>query len=199
MSTVGKGLGFIQDNATKSNQNLKIKNGESAVVRFLQKPEDIVGVWEYTEQINGKWQTITALPKEECPLFAAGKRAGFKTYLVVLDRSDDKVKIFKASKTVARQLIGLIEEYGDITARDFKIQRTGEKLDTTYQFFPRDPSPMDLAPYADQIPDVEEMVKPMTREAILALMNGMDTVTDAPPAGSTAGAGSFTKDESYPF
>jgi hypothetical protein len=190
--TIMKGYEAIKEAQNSSTPRLKLKDGESAVIRFLQKPEDIISVYEYTVQINGKWRTIIALPKEECPLYAAGHKPSFKSYLVVLDRSDDKVKIFKASKSVGRQLLGLIEEYGDITARDFKILRQGEKLKTTYQFFPKDMEEIDFEKYADQIPDLEEMLKPMSREQLVALMSGIDTVTDVDEKSSDS-------DDGFPF
>jgi hypothetical protein len=190
--TIMKGYEAIKEAQNSSTPQLKLKDGESAVIRFLQKPEDIISVYEYTVQINGKWRTITALPKEECPLYAAGHKPSFKSYLVVLDRSDDKVKIFKASKSVGRQLLGLIEEYGDITARDFKILRQGEKLNTTYQFFPKDKEEIDFEKYADQIPDLEEMLKPMSREQLVALMSGIDTVTNVDEKSSDS-------DDGFPF
>lgn len=190
--SIKKGLGAIQEAVKNSTHQLKLKDGESAVIRLIQPLDEIVSVWEYTEQFGGQWHTITALPKEEDPLRAAGKKASFRSYLVVLDKRDDKVKIFKASKTVGQQILGLVEEYGDLTKRDFKITRSGEKLNTTYQFFPRDPEEMDFSKY--DIPNTEEMVETMSREAILALMNSGGTVTDNP-----AGGTSTTENGGFPF
>lgn len=191
--SIQKGIGAIKEAQTTSTPQLKLKDGESGVIRFLQDPSEIISVYEYTLQINGKWRTLTALPKEECPLYAAGHKPSFKSYLVVLDKTDNKVKIFKASKTVGRQLLGLIEEYGDITARDFKVTRSGEKLATSYQFFPRDKEEMDFEEYAEQIPNIEEQVAPLSRDAILAMMNGVGAVTDAPPTTDAK------KDDGFPF
>lgn len=192
--SIQRGLGAIKDAQNSGANNLKIKDGESAVIRFLQDPSEIISVYEYTLQLgDNRWKTITAIDKNEDPLYAAGHKAAFKSYLVVLDRSDNKVKIFKASKTVGKQLIGLVEEYGDITARDFKISRSGEKLATTYQFFPRDKEEL-TEDYSEQIPDVAEMVRPLTRDAILAIMHGGDSVQDAPPAGNKD-----EKKEDFPF
>lgn len=170
MKVIVKGIAGIKEATKKSATQLKLKSGESAVIRILTPADEIISVYEHVEQINGNWQTITCLGRNECPLCQAGKRPQFKSYLVVAHRDDEnKVKIFKASKKVAVQLLGLVEEYGDITKRDFKIFRQGDKLDTTYQFFPRDPEKDDLSKY--ELPDVEALVQPLTREAILAIMN----------------------------
>lgn len=172
MAGAVKGLGAIKEVMNKSTQNLKIADGEHAVVRILTPADEIIGLYEHTEQFNGNWRTVTCLGKSDCPLCQAGKRGGFKAYLVVADRTDgDKVKIFKASKTVTKQLLGLVEEYGDLTKRDFKIARSGQKLETTYQFFPRDPQEYVL-PEGAELPNIEELVAPMAKDAILALMNG---------------------------
>lgn len=191
--SIKKGFAAIREANNSSTQQLKLKDGESTVIRFLQIPDEIISVWEYTIQANGQWHTVTALDKNEDPLYAAGHKASFKSYLVVLDKSDNRVKIFKASKTVGTQLMGLLEEYGSINDRDFKISRTGEKLKTTYQFFPRDREEMDLSQYESQIPDVEEMVRPQTRDSILSLMNGMDAITNTPAPVVEK------KDEDFPF
>ncbi|MDM5335705.1 hypothetical protein QUF84_00140 [Fictibacillus enclensis] len=90
--TIAKGLGAIADVNKGGANYLKLKDGESTVIRFIQNPEDIVSEWEYSIQVNGMWRNVTALPKDECLLFAAGKRAGFKSYLIVHDQADDKVK-----------------------------------------------------------------------------------------------------------
>lgn len=187
--TIQKGLGAIADANKGSANYLKLKDGESTVIRFIQDPSEIVSVWEYSIQVGGKWRNVTALPKGECPLFAAGKRAGFKSYLIVHDKTDDKVKIFKANKDVGQQILGLIEEYGDLNGRDFKILRQGEKINTKYQFFARDKSEFDFEAVAEQIPNIEEMVAPMTAEAMKAMMNGLDQVTDAPAGGEGAKTG----------
>lgn len=171
-----KGLGVIKEEMGKSAQTLKIEDGKNVVIRILTPADEVIGIYEHTEQINGSWKTVTCLGKDNCPMCQAGKRGSFKAYLLVADRTDgDKVKIFKASKTVVKQLLGLVDEYGDITARDFKVARTGKGLDTTYQFFARDPQEFTVE--LGELPDLEEVVAPMTREAMLEMMNGAGTVS----------------------
>lgn len=192
--SIMKGFTAIQEASKEGLQQLKLKDGESAVIRILSRPEEIISVYEYTIQVNGRWTTVTALDRDNDPLYAAGHRPSFKSYVVVLNKTEDKVQVFKASKTVGRQLIGLMEEYGNINNRDFKISRSGEKLSTTYQFFPRDKEEMDFSKYEDQIPNIEEMVAPKTREALLAMLNGMDGATENKQESKQE-----TKKDDFPF
>lgn len=186
MSQGLKGLGAIRDAANNSANMLKIESGASAVVRILVPAEELNSVYEYTLEINGQWNTITQLPKGEDPLSAAGYKASFKTYIPVWDYADKKVKIFKASKTVGIQLLGLVDEYGDLTKRDFKITRQGEKLKTAYQFFARDQAAFEPG-VEIVIPNIEDMIKPLTRDAVIALMNGINV--NANSGGDSGGSG----------
>jgi hypothetical protein len=191
---MGKGLGAIKEANEGSVHNLKIKNGESKVIRILTPPDEIISVWEHVEQLAGGWKTVTCLGKQDCPLCKAGKKASFKSYIAVLDRDDNKVKIFKASKKVGVQLLGLLDEYGDLRARDFKIFRQGDKLDTTYQFFPRDPSAVNFDDY--ELPDIEEMVALKSKDEILELMAGGSVDNND---SEETGEGEETGEDKYPF
>jgi len=186
-----KGFTAIKEEQKKGIPTLKLKDGEGAVIRFIQDPSEIISVYEYTEQIGGRWVTFTAPEYNEDPMRAMGKKPSFKTYFLVADRSDeDRVKIFKASKTVGGAITGLLEEYGDLRDRDFKIVRQGEKLKTTYQFFPKDKSKFELSEDVE-LPNLEEMLTPKTREEILAIMN-----SDYSEANE---GGSESKDSDFPF
>lgn len=165
-----KGLANMKQAMEKSAEFLKLKNNEAKVIRVLVPADEIIGTYEHTEQFGGFWKTVPCLGKNECPLCAAGKRASFRAYIPVLDTSDNKVKIFKANKDTVKFIIGLVEEYGDLTARDFKLVRSGDGLNTTYQLFAKDPAPRDLSDI--ELPDIESMVTPMSKEALLDLMNG---------------------------
>ena len=173
----GKGLGAIKEASKNSTSMLTLKAGESTEIRIIQPLEDLTSVYEHTEKINGRWNNIRCLGKDNCPLCKAGKYASFRTYIPVYDLKDERVKIFKASKTVGVTLVGLAEEYGDLTKRNFKILRQGEGLQTVYQFFPRDPSDFDTTEL--EIPDIEPLIEPMSPEEIEALIN--QKVSDVDP------------------
>jgi hypothetical protein len=183
MKTMVRGRDAFNEVLSKTNMELlKIEDGGSKLVRILVSFDDMVGAHEHFEKFGGKSKTVTCLDRDfnrkgECPLCEAGLFPSFKAYIPVVDRGDDnKVKILKASKTMLKMIAGLEDEYGDITARDFKISRSGNKLQTTYQFFPKDPKKEDLSVY--EIPDIESRIAPLTREAILRLMDGMATDED---------------------
>lgn len=59
---------------------------------------------------------------------------------------DKQVQLWERGLTDIKNLIGLAGEYGDLTKRDIKIKRSGAKgsLKTTYQYFPKDPSEMEI-------------------------------------------------------
>ena len=59
---------------------------------------------------------------------------------------DKQVQLWERGLTDIKNLIGLAGEYGDLTKRDLKIKRSGAKgsLKTTYQYFPKDPSEMEI-------------------------------------------------------
>jgi len=173
----GKGLEAIVEANKNSTSILKLKDGESTEIRIIVPLKDLVSVYEHTEKINGKWFNVRCLGKENCPLCKAGKYASFKTYIPVYDFKDEKVKIFKASKTVGTTIVGLAEEYGDLTKRNFKILRQGEGKQTIYQFFPRDPSEFDISKL--ELPDIELLIKPKTPEEINAIIN--QKVSDVEP------------------
>jgi len=190
-----KGLQAIKENFEKSIEYVKLKSGESIRIRIAVPADEIIGVYEHTEQIGGQWKTLTCLGKNICPLCQAGKRAAFKAYIPVIDIGTDKVKIFKASKETIRTILGLVEEYGDLTKHDFKVVRQGDGLDTTYQFFIQaKPADIDLSQY--EIPNIEEKVTPMTREEILALLEGGASAAESIAKGEKPVDDS---DDDYPF
>lgn len=197
MSGIVQGLGAIGENMGSDAINFKLEDGKSAVIRFVTKPENMVGVWEHVEQINGNWKTVTCLGKANCPLCKAGKKASFKTYAVIAERSDgDRLKIYKASKTVTKQLIGLVEEYADITARDFKLTRTGQKFDTTYQFFPRDPQPFNFN--VDDMPNLQELVAPLPASEIQAMLDGASMADNSNDGNQNYNSGNANGGNGFP-
>lgn len=184
-----RGLENVKSMLNTGFEQLKIKPNTAKQIRIITPADEIPSIYEHVEQFNGSWKTVVCIGKNECPLCQAGRRASFKSYILVIDREDDKVKLFKASRNVVKSLLGLVEEYGDITQMDFKIYRQGEKLDTVYQFFPKERTPVDFSRY--EIPDVESLIKVMDKDEILALMStgtgSSDAVTVKPPV------------EGYPF
>ena len=179
-----KGFNQIKETMSKTASLLRMKAGESKLIRIIIPTSEVSAAWEHVEQIGGSWKTIECLGKKDCPICKTGKSASFKTYLPVLDIAEDKVKIFKASRDVVKALIAFEEEYDDLTQIDLKIVRLGEGLKTTYQFFKKDGSNIDLSTYQDQIPDPESLIEQLTKEEIENLLDGVATNVKEPNYGN---------------
>ena len=138
-------------------------DGDTATVRLLHKGQ--VGVEEGTGEpkydfpiyevhkldVDGSGRDRTVLCKGEgCELCKSGNKPNLRMFLqmVNLDEKDkDKqLQLWERGLTDIKQMLGLTGEYGDLTARDIKIKRSGAKgsLKTTYQFFPKDKSEREL-------------------------------------------------------
>lgn len=145
-------------------------DGDSAVVRLLHKgetgtdaasgePEYDFPIFEVHKlDVDGSGRDRTVLCKGEgCELCKSGNKPSLRMFLqmVNLDEKDkDKqVQLWERGLTDIKQMIGLTSEYGDLTKRNIKIVRSGSKgsLKTTYQYFPKDPSPM-------EVPEAQKLV-----------------------------------------
>ncbi len=178
MSVVGKGLGAIAENVKSSFAYLKLKDGESAIIRIAVSADDIISVREHVLQIGGQWHTLTCLGKKDCPICATGDRPNFAAYLPIIHRNDeDKLKIFKAGKRAAGPLVEIAEEYGEFTKRDFKVTRQGTKGNTQYIYFPRDPSEFNFSEVT--MPDIEALVQPLSKEVLINLLNNVNNTQDS--------------------
>lgn len=179
-----KGFNQIKETMDKTASLLKMKAGESKLIRIIIPTSEVAAAWEHVEQIGGFWKTIECLGRRDCPICKMGKSASFKTYLPVLDIAEDKVKIFKASRDVVKALIAFEEEYDDLTKIDLKVVRLGEGLKTTYQFFKKDGSNIDISAYRDQIPDPESLIEQLTKEEIENLLDGLAVDVKEPNYGN---------------
>lgn len=138
-------------------------DGDTATVRLLHKGQ--VGVEAGTGEprydfpiyevhkvdIDASGRDRTVLCKGEgCELCKAGNKPQLRMFLQMVnldERDKDKqVQLWERGLTDIKQLLGLTGEYGDLTQRDIKIKRSGAKgsMKTTYQFFPKDKSLMDI-------------------------------------------------------
>ena len=137
-------------------------DGDTATVRLLHHGE--VGQEENGEpkfdfpiyevhklDVDGSGRDRTVLCKGEgCELCKSGNKPQLRMFLQMINKDEkDKekqVQLWERGITDIKNLIGLTGEYGDLTKRDFKIKRSGKKGDmkTTYQFFPKDPSDMEV-------------------------------------------------------
>lgn len=138
-------------------------DGDTATVRMLHRGE--VGVEEGTQEpkydfpiyevhkldVDGSGRDRTVLCKGEgCELCKAGNKPSLRMFLQMVNKDEKdpekKVQLWERGLNDIKNMIGLAGEYGDLTKRDIKIKRSGAKgsMKTTYQFFPKDPSDMDI-------------------------------------------------------
>lgn len=208
---MAKGLGALADSANKAGgtQFLKLKDGESIVMRILHPVEELITVNEHVLELTpGNWRTYTCLCEEglACPLCEMGDKAKPATYIPFYGVADGKIGIFKASPTVAATVLAIVEEYGDITARDFKLSRKGLKFDTKYIFLPKDKDQSIPFPTGIEIPNIEKMTACKSAEQIRAEVAGVtfeapsnessgDSAVGAKETGSESPAGGAP----YPF
>lgn len=137
-------------------------DGDSATVRMLDKgiigtepdgsPKYDLDTFEvHKMDVDGSGKDRTILCKgENCEICKSGSRPQLRLFLqmVNLDEKDkDKqLQLWERGITDIKQILGIIEEYGDLNARDIKIKRSGAKgsMKTTYQYFPKDKSEREL-------------------------------------------------------
>lgn len=133
-------------------------DGDTATVRLLHhgevgteedgSPKYDLDVFEvHKMDVDGSGRDHTILCKgEECELCKSGDKPKLRMFLQLLNLDEkDKEKqlqLWERGITDIKQILGLCEEYGDLSERDIKIKRSGAKgsMKTTYQFFPKDKS-----------------------------------------------------------
>ena len=163
---MGKSLGDLinkYDNQGAKAGWFSLKDdGDSATVRMLHKgqigtepdgaPKYDLEVFEVHKlDVDGSGKDRTVLCKgEDCEICKSGSKAQLRMFLQMLNLDEkDKEKqlqLWERGITDIKQILGIIEEYGDLNARDIKIKRCGAKnsLKTTYQYFPKDKSEREL-------------------------------------------------------
>lgn len=136
-----------------------LKPNESAIVRILcDKVDDfdihtvhnvITPQWQYGKRMNCIREASD--PIEACPLCAAGKPLMQKFFIKMIHYvTDPQTNQIVPTPVVwergvndrvfgARAIMNMIETYGALSPMICKITRTGEKLDTQYQFIPNLP------------------------------------------------------------
>lgn len=144
-------------------------DGDTATVRLLHHGE--VGTEENGEpkydfpiyevhklDVDGSGRDRTVLCKGEgCELCRSGNKPSLRMFLQMVNKDekdkDKQIQLWERGLVDIKNMLGLAGEYGDLTKRDIKIKRSGAKgsLKTTYQFFPKDPSDMELPEPQDLI------------------------------------------------
>lgn len=140
-----------------------LKNdGDTATVRMLHKgqigtepdgsPKYDLDVYEvHKMDVDGSGTDRTILCKgDECEICKSGHKAKLRMFLQMLNldekNPDKQLQLWERGMVDIKQILGIIEEYGDLDERDIKIKRSGAagSLKTSYQYFPKDKSEREL-------------------------------------------------------
>lgn len=176
---MAKGLTAIKEaiKESKSRQNsgggnftrkFRLDDGETAVIRFLEGGEDVVGYYAHYVDVGTKYKKYVPCRDqdmetgdtigEDCPGCEASEARKLRVPLNIIWRNgpifekgddgkidwdtpssfEDHVCIWEVGREVSDDLTTLEDDYKGITSRDFKVTRKGLKLDTKYKIRPAD-------------------------------------------------------------
>jgi hypothetical protein len=110
---------------------------------------------------------------EDCPSCALGNEAKVKSYLAIITK-EQEVKYFPIAVSIVQQLEKNEKAVGDLTGRVFRFEKTGTGLKTRYSTVSIGRK-LDVSKFI--IPDLEELLGPMTVDEQVARLNeaGVDT------------------------
>lgn len=137
-----------------------LKPNESAIVRILVNSVDDLDIHTVHNVVTPQWQYGKRMncireatdPIDACPLCAAGKPLMQQLYIKMIHYvADPQTNQINAVPVIwergvnnksfgARALLAMIETFGPLSNILCKITRTGEKLETQYQFMPNLPA-----------------------------------------------------------
>lgn len=138
-----------------------LKSGDTRV-RFLQEEEDWVEYWEH---YNPDGFPFPCTNTKDCPgCNAENERAkrATKRYAVNVLR-DGYVEVFKLPVTLRDRLKTRSQRNGTLLDRDYTLVRSGEGLNTEYDYDQHERDKQDLS--AHQIKDIEELLQSAFTEA----------------------------------
>lgn len=188
----------------------KLKDGESARVRFLQELDADsphyneaagLGFLAIEHQAPGNFMKRCLCTIDEegrcfgCEQFNAGEkgfRAKMKLYinaLVTLPNGDKEVQVVSQGmgpKSVTPALIEAAGDYGSISNREFKVKRTGAgQTDTSYTLIPQDKDDSKYDVGQHELFDLEKVVFQVPYEAQASYFAGQ--TGQGAPVGATSG------------
>ena len=152
---------------------MKLQPGKN-VIRIASNPSKIYQHWEKT--FDGKLRKVTCIGKE-CPLCAIGHQPSARYQLKILDKldpDDPQAKVLETGAAVIRQISNYAndEDYGNPLEYDIKIQKEGIGRETRYSVT-ASPHKRPLSDreklLIDQLPDIQDINKELTKEQILNL------------------------------
>jgi len=135
-----KGWSALRERAERgpSAQYLRLKDGEFARIRFLVRSEDDV-LFYRQHWIDNKYRLCeddSDGGDGNCRYCDLDNRPSENYAFNVIDRKDNKNKIFAISASHATGILEFLDEYGSINDRDYKVVRSGSMALTRYNFVP---------------------------------------------------------------
>lgn len=173
-----------KDAAGSAVRDFWLKNGESAVIQFLQDEPYCFDAHQVKDK-NGKWSIVPCQlnTKKHCVLCTEGVKQTWRAAFKIIDyrgswdsekkrfKNDTQVeKIWKVGATVAQQLKQIVDKKGkELSEMVFEITRSGEGKDSSYNFeiaFDDDDRKMKPIDWEEQAPTAEELCQPPTEDEI---------------------------------
>lgn len=152
---------------------MKLQLGKN-VIRIASNPSKIYQHWEKTT--DGKLRKVTCIGND-CPLCAIGHQPSARYQMKVLDKldpDDPQAKVLETGAAVIRQISNFAndEDYGNPLEYDMKIQKEGIGRETRYSVTAspkKHPLSSREQALIDQLPDIQDINKELTKEQILNL------------------------------
>lgn len=164
---------------------LKVKAGEKAMIHVISSEPH-----SFNSHFFQQLQKGATCPGEGCPACALkdkDHRPRWQHALVVYSYADKSCKIWVMSNTTAEQVKNIYDTYKSLSKVDLAVSRTGSGLDTKYGVVPFGTKWKD-AMLPAEVPDLDEVLKPATPEAIEQMLAGIDPATDFDPEKLESGA-----------
>lgn len=149
---------------------VKLQTGENRM-RVVGLPYEVEVHWEDT--VDGQKKRIVCLGVG-CPICKAGHVPQKKFQVLVIDRTDNKLKILEGGNSIFRQIkdYAMDEDFGDPTKYDIKIKKEGSGRETKYTIM-ASPKKSELTQEETALLDgaktLSEINKPKTLEELTQL------------------------------
>lgn len=141
------------------------------VMRIVGLPYEVEVHWE--ESLDGSKKRIVCLGVG-CPICKAGHVPQKKFQVLVIDRTDGKLKILEGGNSIFRQIkdYAMDADYGDPSKYDIKIKKEGSGRETKYTIV-ASPKKSELTPEEQALLDgartLSEINKPKTIEELMQM------------------------------
>ena len=176
---------------------VKFTNGQKQTLRIVGKPSKIESHWE--KDASGKSKRVICLGIE-CPICRVGQVPTSRYQVLVIDRTDKKVKVLEGGPQIFNAIKGyaMDSEYGNPMTYDIRITREGAGRETKYTVIPS-PNKSDLTDEEKEMvansKSIEELNKVKTVDEIMQL--GLVCLADNDDFGVAAPKSTELKDDDW--